>query len=212
MKLGHIAIAISALLTGAAGWAGTVSGSSNIQFLAFDGQKVKNNTKLTVAAGQVHQVVLEVSGIYRQGADDSFFESAPIVLRFTGSEENVVIKAPSLKSEHDVATFKKQPRLSVETASGTAIAFKQDYLKGEGFLPNANITENLANYNAGNHMASVKDFATMVMPTMVVSNHKASKGKVMVQGENIAEQQLQYWFQQADKETQKRFLSWAAQQ
>ena len=44
------------------------------------------------------------------------------------------------------------------------------------------------------------------------SSEKAAKGKVVVQGENVAEQQLQYWFQQADKETQTRFLNWAKKQ
>ena len=41
---------------------------------------------------------------------------------------------------------------------------------------------------------------------MPAASGKAAKGKVVVQGENVAEQQLQYWFQQADKETQTRFL------
>ena len=47
---------------------------------------------------------------------------------------------------------------------------------------------------------------------MPVASGKAAKGKVVVQGENVAEQQLQYWFQQADKETQTRFLNWAKKQ
>ena len=47
------------------------------------------------------------------------------------------------------------------------------------------------------------------MVSTPASNAKANKGKVVVQGENVAEQQLQYWFQQADKETQTRFLNWA---
>ena len=47
------------------------------------------------------------------------------------------------------------------------------------------------------------------MPVASASNAKINKGKVVVQGENVAEQQLQYWFQQADKETQIRFLNWA---
>lgn len=47
------------------------------------------------------------------------------------------------------------------------------------------------------------------MVAVPAGNAKANKGKVVVQGENVAEQQLQYWFQQADKETQTRFLNWA---
>ena len=47
---------------------------------------------------------------------------------------------------------------------------------------------------------------------MTASGGKVQKAKVTVQGENAAEQMLQYWFQQADKETQQRFLKWAEKQ
>lgn len=212
MKLGRIAATLAVLLASTATFAGNISSTSNISFLAFDGQKVKKSTKLETLEGKQHQVVLEVSSIYRSGSDDSFFESAPIVLSFNGNAENIVIKAPKLANEHEVSKFKQSPNISVETVSGKAVSFNLDYLKGEGFLPNSNILDNLASYNATENKAAVKSLAVTAMPTMVAGSNKASKGKVMVQGENIAEQQLQYWFQQADKETQKRFLDWATKQ
>lgn len=213
MKLGQITIALAALLAGSASFAGTISGSSNVEFLAFDGQKVKKSTALQANENQTHQVVVEVSTIYRAGNDDVFFESDPIVLSFKGSQENLTISAPKLASESDVSKFKKSPQFTLKTASGNTIEYKQDYLKGSGgFLPNANVVENLANYNAGDNVAAVKSLASVSMPAVVATSDKAAKGKVVVQGENVAEQQLQYWFQQADKETQKRFLDWAKKQ
>lgn len=213
MKLGQITVALAALLAGSASFAGTISGSSNVEFLAFDGQKVKKSTALQANENQTHQVVVEVSTIYRAGNDDVFFESDPIVLSFKGSQENLTISAPKLASESDVSKFKKSPQFTLKTASGSTIEYKQDYLKGSGgFLPNANVVENLANYNAGDNVAAVKSLASVSMPAVVATSDKAAKGKVVVQGENVAEQQLQYWFQQADKETQKRFLDWAKKQ
>lgn len=213
MKLGQITVALAALLAGSASFAGTISGSSNVEFLAFDGQKVKKSTALQANENQTHQVVVEVSTIYRAGNDDVFFESDPIVLSFKGSQENLTISAPKLASESDVSKFKKSPQFTLKTASGNTIEYKQDYLKGSGgFLPNANVVENLANYNAGDNVAAVKSLASVSMPAVLATSDKAAKGKVVVQGENVAEQQLQYWFQQADKETQKRFLDWAKKQ
>lgn len=213
MKLGQITVALAALLAGSASFAGTISGSSNVEFLAFDGQKVKKSTALQANENQTHQVVVEVSTIYRSGNDDVFFESDPIVLSFKGSQENLTISAPKLASESDVSKFKKSPQFTLKTASGSTIEYKQDYLKGSGgFLPNANVVENLANYNAGDNVAAVKSLASVSMPAVLATSDKAAKGKVVVQGENVAEQQLQYWFQQADKETQKRFLDWAKKQ
>lgn len=213
MKLGQITVALAALLAGSASFAGTISGSSNVEFLAFDGQKVKKSTVLQANENQTHQVVVEVSTIYRASNDDVFFESDPIVLSFKGSQENLTISAPKLANESDVSKFKKSPQFTLKTASGNTIEYKQDYLKGSGgFLPNANVVENLANYNVGDNVAAVKSLASVSMPAVIATSDKAAKGKVVVQGENVAEQQLQYWFQQADKETQKRFLDWAKKQ
>lgn len=211
MKLGQIAFAVATLVASTATFAGTITGSSNVNFLAFDGQKIKKNATLQVNDNNAHQVVVEVSSIYRSGSDDTFFESSPIVLTFSGSTEDIQIIAPNLRTESEVSKFKQSPTFKIQTASGAELAYKQDYLKGEGFMPNANINDNLANYNAGDGVAALKSLVAP-MAVMPVAGAKATKGKVMVQGENIAEQQLQYWFQQADKETQKRFLDWAKKQ
>ena len=206
--LAALALSISSLSI-----AGQISGSSNITFLAFDGQKVKKSTKLQVNDTQPHQVVVEISSIYESGSDSAFFESQPLVIRFNGSQEDIKIIAPNLRTSRDVEKFKTSPTVKVQTTSGKSLEAKLDYLKGEGFMPNSNISENLATYNSEDNIASVKSFSTKpMMGVMPSSNGKASKGKVMVQGENIAEQQLQYWFQQADKQTQKRFLDWAKKQ
>lgn len=213
MKLGRIAIAIAALSASTLGLTATLTSSSNISFLAFDGQKVKKNTpSLQVNENQTHQAVVEVTSIYSSGSDESFYESSPIIVTFKGSNENIVIAAPNLTTKNDVAKFQQSPVLKVSTASGKQIESQQDILKGEGFMPNANIVDNIAAYNAAENKAAVKGLAATAMPIAIASNGKAAKGKVMVQGENIAEQQLQYWFQQADKETQKRFLDWAKKQ
>ncbi|AGH38652.1 hypothetical protein F542_8290 [Bibersteinia trehalosi USDA-ARS-USMARC-188] len=213
MKLGRIAIAIAALSASTLGLTATLTSSSNISFLAFDGQKVKKNTPtLQVNENQTHQAVVEVTSIYSSGSDESFYESSPIIVTFKGSNENIVIAAPNLTTKNDVAKFQQSPVLKVSTASGKQIESQQDILKGEGFMPNANIVDNIAAYNAAENKAAIKGLAATAMPIAIASNGKAAKGKVMVQGENIAEQQLQYWFQQADKETQKRFLDWAKKQ
>lgn len=217
MKLAKIVFAMASIasftLAGNA-LAGTVTGSSNIEFMAFDGQKVKKKDTISVNDGNPHQVVISVSSIYKSGSDNQFFESSPIVLTFNGTQEDIQILAPHLRTQYDIEGFKQNPTFTVKTASGKALSYQKDILKGEGFMPNSNIVSNLATYNSGNGVAAMKQFATTAMATPMVAgtaiqNAKASQGKVMVQGENIAEQQLQYWFQQADKQTQQRFLNWA---
>ncbi len=220
MKFRFVALATAALLTSTASFAGVVTGSSNIDFLAIDGQKaakslLKETRSFNISDTKTHQVVVRVSEIVRAGSDRTLFESDPIVVTFQGANEDIIISAPRLEDERDVAGFKNNPVISVKTRSGTAVQTKQEYLKQEGFLPNVNLVENLSDYNASGSVASVSAFATATLPAAVptaTAGGKVQKNKITVQGENAAEQMLQYWFQQADKETQQRFLQWAQKQ
>ncbi len=220
MKFRFVALATAALLTSTASFAGVVTGSSNIDFLAIDGQKaakslLKETRSFNISDTKTHQVVVRVSEIVRAGSDRTLFESDPIVVTFQGANEDIIISAPRLEDERDVAGFKNNPVISVKTRSGTAVQTKQEYLKQEGFLPNVNLVENLSDYNASGSVASVSAFATATLPAAVptaTAGGKVQKNKITVQGENAAEQMLQYWFQQADKETRQRFLQWAQKQ
>ncbi len=220
MKFRFVALATAALLTSTASFAGVVTGSSNIDFLAIDGQKaakslLKETRSFNISDTKTHQVVVRVSEIVRAGSDRTLFESDPIVVTFQGANEDIIISAPRLEDERDVAGFKNNPVISVKTRRGTAVQTKQEYLKQEGFLPNVNLVENLSDYNASGSVASVSAFATATLPAAVptaTAGGKVQKNKITVQGENAAEQMLQYWFQQADKETQQRFLQWAQKQ
>ncbi|MCW9698120.1 MULTISPECIES: curli polymerization inhibitor CsgI-related protein [unclassified Avibacterium] len=218
MKFRFAALATAALFTSTASFAGMVTSSSNVDFLAIDGQKaskslLKSTNSFKANDTQPHQVVVRVSEVVRSGGSDrALFESNPIIVTFQGTAEDVVISAPHLEDERETEAYNKNPVVSVKTVSGKNVPFKQDLLKQEGFLPGLNLIDNLSEYNASGAVASVSSFATTAMPAALPSAAKAQKGKITVQGENVVEQQLQYWFQQADKETQTRFLNWAKKQ
>ncbi|MCW9718238.1 MULTISPECIES: curli polymerization inhibitor CsgI-related protein [unclassified Avibacterium] len=218
MKFRFAALATAALFTSTASFAGMVTSSSNVDFLAIDGQKaskslLKSTNSFKANDAQPHQVVVRVSEVVRSGGSDrALFESNPIIVTFQGTAEDVVISAPHLEDERETEAYNKNPVVSVKTVSGKNVPFKQDLLKQEGFLPGLNLIDNLSEYNASGAVASVSSFATTAMPAALPSAAKAQKGKITVQGENVVEQQLQYWFQQADKETQTRFLNWAKKQ
>ncbi len=213
-------LAIATLFASTASLAGMVSTSSNMDFLAIDGQKaskslLKETRSFNVNDTNTHQVVVRVNEIVGGGSSQSLFESNPIIVTFQGSAENLVISAPSIRSKREAEKFNLAPVITVKTTSGQEIPAKIDILKQEGLFPSANVVSDLAGYNASGAKAAVSSFAATAMPaapmmaTVPATNGKATKGKVVVQGQNVAEQQLQYWFQQADKETQTRFLNWA---
>lgn len=221
MKLRAVALGIATLCASTASFAGIVSASSNLDFLAVDGQKaskslLKETKTLRLDEGQSHQVVVRLGEIVGNGSNQSLFESVPVIVTFQGSPEDLVITAPHVRSRAEGDKFNAAPAITVQSKSGQAIPAKIDVLKQEGLFPSANIVSDLADYNASGATAAVAAFAAASAPaTMAIApagNSKAAKGKVVVQGENVAEQQLQYWFQQADKATQTRFLNWAKSQ
>ncbi len=210
MKLGKITLITAALVTSTASFAGSLSASSAISFLVFDGEKVNKKTVMQINDTNTHQVVVEVGGIVTSGSSSAFFSTDPIVLTFKGSMDDIKITSPYISSSMQAEQYKKSPTFKISTNSGQQIDYKWDYLRGEGFMPNSRVKESLAEYNAGNGVAAVPAFVKSA--PMAVQNIKTKKGKVVVNGENVAEQQLQYWFQQADKATQQRFLKWAKKQ
>lgn len=225
MKLQAVALGVLALCAGTASFAAQVTASQNLDFLAVDGQKaskslLKQTKSLNLSDTDTHQVVVRLGEIIGGGSDQSFFESNPVIVTFQGSAEDLVITAPGVRSQSAGDKFNANPEITVKTKSGQTIPAKVDVLKQEGLFPGANVISDLAEYNASGATASVAAFATsasapaapMVAMAPAAGNSKAAKGKVVVQGQNVAEQQLQYWFQQADKETQTRFLNWAKSQ
>ncbi|BBF05371.1 DUF2057 domain-containing protein [Haemophilus influenzae] len=217
MKLRAVVLGLATLCASTATFAGMVSTSSNLEFLAIDGQKASKSLgkakTFTVDDTQSHQVVVRLNEIVGSGSNQSLFESNPVIVTFQGNAEDLVISAPVIRNLDSGDKFNQMPNITVKTKSGNAISAKVDVLKQEGLFPSANVLNDLAEYNASGAAASVSAFAATTSANSMVAvpagNAKANKGKVVVQGENVAEQQLQYWFQQADKETQTRFLKWA---
>ena len=217
MKLRAVVLGLATLCASTATFAGMVSTSSNLEFLAIDGQKASKSLgkakTFTIDDTQSHQVVVRLNEIVGSGSNQSLFESNPVIVTFQGNAEDLVISAPAIRNLDSGDKFNQMPNITVKTKSGNAISAKVDVLKQEGLFPSANVLNDLAEYNASGAAASISAFAATTSANSMVAvpagNAKANKGKVVVQGENVAEQQLQYWFQQADKETQTRFLKWA---
>ena len=197
MKLTKMALTLTALVVSSMSVASTLSSSSAVEILAFDGKRVKSGTtSVEMTPNKTHQAVVEVAGTI----DGDFFTSDQMIVTFQGSAENATLEAPRLNTKMDLRKFKENQTVMIKTASGQVISHKQDFLKGEGFLASTRVEENLTKYNLGKNTASVEKFATAPLE---------AKGQIVVDTNKVSEAELQLLFQKADKETQKRFLDWA---
>ena len=160
MKFRFAALAAT-FLASTASFAGVVTGSSNIDFLAIDGQKPAKS-------------IVRVSEIIQSGSDRVLFESDPIVVAFQGTPDDIVISAPRLQNERDVNAFKQAPIISVKTPSGRDVANQQEYLKQEGFFPSVSLIKDLSEYNASGAPAAVAAFAGTAPANVAVGGTAAA--------------------------------------
>lgn len=195
LKKTVVTMTVSALFSSLA-FAGHLSLPRQLEVLAFDGLSLEKGTTPQINANSTHQLVVSVSDI----VDGNYFSTAPIILTFTGTKEDLNITLPKFRSSYDVDKFKAQPTFKLQTTNGQIIPHKQDILKGKGFAPNSRIEENLSKYNTSNGVASVPAFSNAIF---------TSKGQVVIETKNVKQEQLQLLFSNADKETQQRFLDWA---
>lgn len=81
MKLRAVVLGLATLCASTATFAGMVSTSSNLEFLAIDGQKASKSLgkakTFTVDDTQNHQVVVRLNEIVGSGSNQSLFESNP---------------------------------------------------------------------------------------------------------------------------------------
>ncbi|MDK9560866.1 curli polymerization inhibitor CsgI-related protein [Gallibacterium anatis] len=216
MKLSRFALACVAATLSMSSLAATVTVTPNISLLAIDGEKAKSSltksqNSFNINDNNKHQVVVRVSEVVDNGSDKTLFESDPIIVTFQAGNQDLVISAPRLDNMRNANMFAKDPKITVKTSADQTVTSKQDILKQTGIFPDTRIAEDLAEYNASQGVAAVPNLVSVSMPAAIptAAGAKATKAKITVQGENVAEQMLQYWYQQADKETQARFLKWA---
>ena len=106
MKLCKFALGVVALAVSASSLAGMVTTSSNLEFLAINGQKaskslLKEKKSFNAEADQTQQVVVRLGEIVGTGSSQGLFESNPVIVTFKGTADDVVVSAEKIRSQED---------------------------------------------------------------------------------------------------------------
>ncbi|CNE05333.1 DUF2057 family protein [Yersinia mollaretii] len=221
MKFGLVVAGILAVCCSASALATTLKLAPEIDLLVVDGKNMsgsllKGADSLELNSGQ-HQILFKVAKPLP--ADPNvLYASPPLVVVFnTRNTRSVAIKLPVIDTERDGNKFSKNPTFQLIGDDGHPLSVRHDVLHQENLNKAATLETAMAIYNVGKYTASVPSFATIppstvsAVPgtTIAVAGTNTTQKTTRLQGENIAEQMLQYWFLQADAETQQRFLIWA---
>lgn len=228
MKFGLVIVGLVTACLSLPTVAATLKFSNEIDLLAVDGKKVsgsilKGSEGLELASGQ-HQILFRVQKVVgKSSRDQDFYTSVPLIADFdVKNAKTISINIPVINSEYQAKIFDKNPQFDVINENGKIIPAVKDQLYLQGLVIAADFEVELAKYNAGNNPASVPSLAQITTMTIapavthaapattrvVNPSQPVAQTSITLKGENVAEQMLQYWYQQADKETQQRFNNW----
>lgn len=223
MKFGLIVVGLTVSCLSLPTLAATLKLGPQVEVLVVDGKKASNtllkgSNGLELASG-THQILFRVEDTVKVGSrDQQLYSSSPLIATFDATNaKTVTISLPKIETERDSKKFERELNYSIIDENGKAIDSKQDVLRIQGITLGADLEVEMAKYNLGDNQASVPALAAsnsltmagMQIPISTVAGVPVTQTSLTLKGENVSEQMLQYWYQQADKETQQRFLNWA---
>ncbi|MGG2142025.1 DUF2057 family protein [Symbiopectobacterium sp. RP] len=211
MKLYRVLVLLFFVTSNIASSATTLKLHQDIELLAVDGQKVsssllKGADSLELDNGQ-HQVLFRVVKIISSSGGEKRTYSSPLLLSAFNmrNKDIITIQLPALDTPKARERFDLDTHYQLVDNHNNPISAHLDRLE----LSNDELTHKLepilAQYNAANKNASITAFMSPKQNAKTWPENNAANTQDSIDLFLI----LKYWFWQADKDTQDRFLKWA---
>ncbi|MBG6246595.1 hypothetical protein CS369_21110 [Candidatus Symbiopectobacterium sp. 'North America'] len=211
MKLYRVLVLLFFVTSSITSAATTLKLHQDIELLAVDGQKVsssllKDADSLELDNGQ-HQLLFRVVKIISASGGEKRTYSSPLLLAaFNMRNQDVItIQLPVLDTPKARERFDLDAHYQLVDNHNNPISARLDRLE----LSNNELTHQLkpilAQYNAANKNASVTAFTSPKQSAKTWPENNADNAQDSIDPFLI----LKYWFRQADKDTQDRFMKWA---
>ncbi|PSW19575.1 DUF2057 domain-containing protein [Photobacterium sanctipauli] len=171
-----------------------------------------------------NQIVYQVDHYFYKGDKQSErYRSGPLILTFTANNEELSLAIPNFSDKVQAESYAEKPTPKLTDAKSASYPFKHDHLALKGLSINHDYAEYVKAYNQKGGVAAVTGLTAPVAATKVSATEqsptveKAAVATKTAQAENkgsqadLAGENLKYWFEQADPQTRKEFVSWAVQ-
>ncbi len=226
------ATALLALLGSTSVFAANLTIPMSFEYLALDGQKIESSlfnhkADLSLTNG-THKIAIRYSDVVEDNYSDSqsFVKSTPFIVTIDvdGDHQYLLrsIDGDYVKNPHQ---FAKNPQVVISRKDKGKVDYQvtQTNIQEESFVSriftgnsNSDAQKNIAAVTAsGTSAAAVSAPAPAAKPKPVTAIEQATQTSApatTAAPDARAEQMLQYWWQQADEQTRKEFMSWAIQQ
>ncbi|UTV28858.1 YccT family protein [Photobacterium atrarenae] len=173
------------------------------ELVLVNGKEATGNDALILANGE-HQIALRYQDNYRENGDYKLYKSEVIIVKFAGQDTTYRLELPKLHTARDVRRYDKAPTVNITDPQGKAIEFTQDKLVKHGLQFGRDYEKEIEAYNLTNAPAALPALAATPAPQLAAAP-ATSKAAVPAQGQNVAENMLLYWYEQADEATRERF-------
>ncbi|WP_429143567.1 DUF2057 domain-containing protein [Aeromonas hydrophila] len=189
------------MVLGSAAWAAVeVTVPADFQILAVSAGTLHDEQHATLPDGE-QQLLVRYEGVIpsrSSSENDRQLRSAPQVLRYQASQQQVRLVANLPSDEQGMAQYAESPVMGLQ-AGGQSIASQQDALVTSGMLIGMDWRAKLVEYNQSGGKAALSTVVPVTATAAVVEPVAAS----------ALEGQLQQLFLKADPALRKRFVSWA---
>ena len=210
------ALALSAALASSSLMAASLKIPLAFEFLGLNGQVikrsiVKHQDELEFAPGQ-HEIALRYSDMVESDLVDTMesVKSAAFIITLDASDDGDYVLAPAVDGPiRDPMAFARAPEVIISRADGSAAEFT---------FTQTDVTRDFAVGLYGTAVTASAVPATPAPSASVdvvetVSGNPAAPAPLPIDTSGAsAEDMLQLWWQRADSETRKKFLSWAIEQ
>ncbi len=210
IRTGLLISILSVALIGQAHAAINLSLTVGIELLAINGHAPSesvvsaNKLRLKLENG-VNQLLLRYgTEIKMAGNEREYARSEIFVVRFEASDSQIVLQAPSLRSQRDLKRFNRAPEWRLTTRAGEVVPVQIASLKKEGFQLNRDYLAELAEFNRG---ASAAAYAPQARAAEASDAARQAINADRSESQRALEM-LTYWYQKADQQTQRQFQRW----
>lgn len=192
--------------------------SNDIDLLVLDGKKVSSSllrgAESIELENGLHQVVFRVEKTINSSNHESrLFTSVPLIATFnTQLIGQVNFSLPPLDTQKEAERFNATPHIALLDGNATPIPVKLDILEIITRPKGIDYETDTESYNKAGKYASLPHFATMMADDSTLLSGVSELDMPPAQSQNLTEQRLKYWYQQADPATRDRFLQWIKQQ
>lgn len=181
----------------------TLTLDEGVKLFAINGKEVSKDNAFFSAKNEfslpdgTNQILVSYTAEVKDGGSYELEESEPSVIKFTASDQLIMISAPRISSTGQIEAFNNQLNWNLKTPDGTPIGYKANLLPLKGFRLGIDYEKELSDFNQTPAAAAIPPAETTVLPVEAIKAYDAEQAVIL--------KMLQHWYKLASPETREKF-------